>query len=168
MSYIQPPLFYTEEEVSAKLGELTARLVTATEQDVVNATHSLKLKHESLILGVMKDQIREGSMDTDNATDLYNRIAQACGFDTVDSIAITYTVTVSYYGDDLIVVENVEANSAEEAEEGVLQDIELDEFEINFTIRSGNVSEGASISDDYRLGVEQSVLQDLSASAEEE
>ena len=96
-------------------------------------------------LDVFKGQVRDGSLGRDYATGLYNEIAEACGWDTVSSIASTYSVDVIYANETIGTFEGIEADSEDEASDKVMDELEVDNAVLSFTVSYGNDSLQAEI-----------------------
>lgn len=67
------------------------------------------------VLQAIKSMARESVLDRDTALTVFNTIADNAGWDTVDSIATTYTVTVTLFGQTIGEFTDVEADSDDEA-----------------------------------------------------
>ena len=85
-------------------------------------------------LDVFKSEVRDGSLGRDYATGLYNTIAEACGWDSVSSIASTYTVEVIYANKVIGSFEGIEADSEDEAQDKVMDDLEVDSPVLSFSV----------------------------------
>ena len=96
-------------------------------------------------LDVFKSQVRDGSLGRDYATGLYNEIAEACDWATVSSIASTYSVDVIYANETIGTFEGIEADSEDEAQDKVMDELEVDNAVLSFTVSYGNDSLQAEI-----------------------
>lgn len=130
-------------------------------------TRTEKSRAQALTLDIFKSEVREGSIERGYATELFNAIAEANGWQTVTAIATTYTVTVSVFGLDVLEVNGVEAESDDEACELVQGDIEVSDLDINFNLTSmGSSGYGSASGYDYDFD---SIIQDnMEFSATEE
>jgi PDZ domain-containing secreted protein len=79
-------------------------------------------------------EVREGNMERDYATALYNTIAEKVGTSTVTSIGGLYTVEISYEGDVIMTLNDIEAESEDEACDKVSEDLSVDDVQITFTV----------------------------------
>ena len=133
--------------------ETTTGITVYTVEEYNNAIATAKLdgiavaqKNNSLsTLDVFKGQVRDGSLGKDYATGLYNEIAEACGWDSVSSIASTYSVDVIYNHDVIGTFEGIEADSEDEATDLVMDGLEVDNAVLSFTVSYGNDSLNAEI-----------------------
>ena len=113
-------------------------------------TRNEKARSHARTLEVFKSEVREGNMERGYATELFNTIAEANGWETVSAIATTYTVLVSVFGMSVMEVEGVEAASEEDACEVVENDIEVADLDVTFTLTSmGNLGYGSASGYDY-------------------
>jgi hypothetical protein len=130
-------------------------------------TRTEKSRAHALTLDIFKSEVREGNIERGYATELFNAIAEANGWQIVTAIATAYTVTVSVFGLDVLEVNGVEAESDDEACELVQGDIEVSDLDINFSITSmGTTGYGSASGYDYDFD---SILQDnMEFSATEE
>lgn len=133
--------------------ETTTGITVYTVEEYNNAIATAKLdgiavaqKNNSLsTLDVFKGQVRDGSLGKDYATGLYNEIAEACGWDSVSSIASTYSVDVIFNHDVVGTFEGIEADSEDEATDLVMDGLEVDNAVLSFTVSYGNDSLNAEI-----------------------
>ena len=122
----------------------------ATADGGAYGTRTEKSRSQARTLEVFKSEVREGNMERGYATELFNAIAEANGWQTVTAIATTYTVTVSVFGLDVMEVAGVEAESEDEACELVQGDTEVSDLDINFTLTAlGNTGYGTASGYDY-------------------
>lgn len=118
--YEQLQLFYTQEEVDAKLSE-------ATQLSTLNKMRELALQNERIsdaIFRVMKDEA-DNTMTKESAQELYDRFVNEAGL-VARTIQSTYSVTVSV--DDRVVgtFDGVEAEDADDACDIVTEAVEAE------------------------------------------
>lgn len=118
--YEQLQLFYTQEEVDAKLSE-------ATQKATLNTLRELALQNERIsdaIFRVMKDEA-DNTMTKESAQELYDRFHNEAGL-VNKTIQSTYSVTVSV--DDRVVgtFDGVEADDADDACDIVTEAVEAE------------------------------------------
>ena len=89
-------------------------------------------------LDVFKGEVRDGSLGRDYATSLYNTIAEACDWATVSSISSTDTVEVIYANQVIGSFEGIEADSEDEAQDKVMDDLEVTDAVLSFTVSIGS------------------------------
>lgn len=122
--------------------ETTTGVIVFTQDDLNNAVANARTMVKSSIVDtiggdiktIFRGEVREGNMERDYATALYNTIAEKIGAATVTSIGGLYTVEVSYEGDVVMTIEDIEADNEDEATDKVSEDLEVDEVQISFVI----------------------------------
>lgn len=120
--YEQQQLFFTQEEVDSKIN-------FALETAQVEATRSFNRHSNNLrnsALDWFKSEAKNGTMTREDATDIFNGLASALGWETVDSIQATYAVTVSVNGIEVGVFEGIEADDEDNACDLVIQEVEAE------------------------------------------
>lgn len=106
-------------------------------------------------LYVFKSQIRDGHLGREYATMLYNELAEACGWDSVSGIASTYSVDVIYNNDVIGTFEGIEADSEDEATDKVMDDLEVTDAVLSFTVSCGSDSlQGEIYPDTYDIATD--------------
>ena len=136
-------------------------LATAISAAQVRSSESLKRTYAQETLEVLREEVRNGDLTTEYATDLHNKLASAIGFDEVSSIQSTYSVMVSYNGEEIATFTGIEADDEDDATDKVSADLEVEEVEISITIGFNGMSESNTVSGDtYRT------LEKLELSAE--
>jgi hypothetical protein len=86
------------------------------------------------VLAWFKAEVANDDMNVELALNTYNKLAEAIGWETVDSLTTKFTVCVNYNGTTIAQFEDIEADDAESAEEEVSCNIEVDEVEISITL----------------------------------
>lgn len=126
-------------------------LATAVTASQVRASESLKRTYAQETLEVLREEVRTGDLTTEYATDLHNKLASAIGFDEVSSVQNTYSVMVSYNGEEIATFTGIEADDEDDATDKVSNDLEVEEVEISITVGFNGNSESATVSGDtYR------------------
>jgi hypothetical protein len=97
-----------------------------------------KKNNSESALYVFKSQIRDGHLGREYATMLYNELGEACGWDSVSSIASTYSVDVIYNNDVIGTFSGIEADSEDEATDKVMDDLEVTDAVLSFTVSIGS------------------------------
>jgi len=127
--YEQLKLWYTQEEVDAKVSEARAEATTDKLHTIAMTAISLRDK----AIEWFKSEVRGGSMDKDDALGIFNGLADALNWDLLDNLTSTYSVTVSV--NDVVVgtFEGVEADDEDEACDKVIEEAEAyATFEVSF------------------------------------
>jgi hypothetical protein len=131
----QGVLLYTQEELDEKVAEGTRRLYA--EIALYNT------KTSEAIVNVLKSEINEGNIEKDYANALYDLFCDNAGLVRQD-IKTTYSVTVSYRGNELATFAGIEASSEEEAIDVVQDDLVFDDIEVSMTLEhDGNTEYGS-------------------------
>ena len=120
--YEQQQLFFTQGEVDAKVAEALNNALIKEQQSNRSLLASLEYK----ALDWFKSEARSGSMSKEDALGIYNGLADALGWDTVDSIASTYSVTVYVDGDEVGTFDEVEADDEDSACAEVIENVEIE------------------------------------------
>jgi len=118
-----------------------------------SATRRTDARIQEGVITALRNLVKEGELYSKYATEAYNAIAEQVGWDIRDSIAATYLVTVHYDGDEVLRVEGVEADSEEEATSKVLENVEVSNVVMSFTISYGSDEESveSAIWDDSEI-----------------
>lgn len=129
--YEQQQLFFTQEEMDAKVSEAVTDGVQALHRATVKTSNDLRTRAYEWF----KSEARSGTMTKEDALSIFNGLADALGWDTVDSIASTYLVTVSINDLEVGTFDGVEADDEDEAVSEVLENLDA---EAEFTVSYGN------------------------------
>ena len=107
------------------------------------------------VLNTLKSMVREEILDRDLALTVFNTIADNAGWDTVESIAMTYTVTVSLFGQTIGEFTEVEASDEDEAVSIVEQGFEISQADLSITVDFGNESldDSIDLTDSWHLSL---------------
>ena len=150
-------LFFTQDEVNAKVSEAVTDGVHALHRATSNLSNDLRAR----AIEWFKSEVRGGSMIDEDALGIYNGLADALGWDTVDSLTTTYRVTVLYNGDEVGEFD-VEADDEDSAIEDVRDNLSL-EASMDISVEYGGNTSGTTtvyldawdISDDLVFTVEE-------------
>jgi hypothetical protein len=123
--YIQAPLFYTEEEVEAKVNETIASRNLYTYDEVQERTNIVRGRTTEEIQQITLNVMRSTDLvDRETAIALYNEIANACGWDEA-TVLTQYEVEV-IYDDTTIGTFTVEAEDEDSAMDIVRDNMEAE------------------------------------------
>ena len=104
MEYTQDALFYTAEEMVAKVTEA----LNQAHEDANLRAHRAKAFTLNTIgetlADTLKSFISEGDIDTDTAQNIYDSMATKCGFEDANLSVQMYDVTVTLDGTEIAVV----------------------------------------------------------------
>lgn len=117
----QLQLFYTEEEVQAKI---TNALIGLQTQFAINERITAQ-KHADIVLGYLQGEASQGTISYEDALDMYNNMAGVWN-GVLESLKRLFTVTVNYKGYTIMEVSDVEAEDGSEAEALVLENMDTD------------------------------------------
>ena len=153
----QMQLFYTEQELNNSVIE--ALEIQNRAFNIERQTD--KRDMQARAIEWFKSEVRGGSMTDEDALGIYNGLADALGWDTVDSLTTTYRVTVTYKGDEIGEFD-VEADDEDSAIEDVRDNLSI-EASMDITVEYGGNRSGNStvdidawdISDDLDFEVEE-------------
>jgi hypothetical protein len=142
---------YTQEDVDVLKSEAQT---TAQTQFNVGAEYGVRATNNDLqdkAIKWFRNEVREGNMTQDDATGIYNGLAEALGWETVDSLTLLFTVVVSYNGNTIAEIEDIEAEDAGSAEDEVRGELEVSDVEVTFTVVYGNKSYSDTVNTTYEF-----------------
>ena len=128
--------------------DIEPMLQTAREEQDTYTARKTNLRNREATYGVMKEEARNGSMTKEDALELFNKIADACGWETADKIGSTYAVEILIQGNTVLTLDEVEADDEHDAEQIVMDDINFEDIELNFTVSSMGEANSDTIGDD--------------------
>jgi hypothetical protein len=131
---------YSDEDVRAQF-------IAGTEYGVRATTNDLQDK----AIKWFRNEVREGNMTQDDATGIYNGLAEALGWATVDSLNILFTVVVSYNGMTIAEIEDIEAEDADSAEDEVRNNLEVEDVEVTFSVSYNGTSHNETVNTTYEF-----------------
>ena len=120
--YEQLQLFYTPEEVDAKVSEATTQALIVGARDVNLLSYKLRDK----AIEWFKSEVRGGSMVKDDALGIFNGLADALGWDLLDTISSTYSVTVYVDGEEVGTFDEIEADDENSACDEVTENVDVE------------------------------------------
>lgn len=154
----QGVLFYTHDEVEAKLAEANKELYA----QVDIAKTSVRNICANAIAFVLKEELKAGTMAKEDVVELYERIASLADL-PARAINSTYTVSVSYRNESIAEFSGIEAEDEDSAIEEVRDNLEV-EVEVNFTLTHDGHSEYGTVTEAYGRAYEYDI--DFEASEE--
>lgn len=129
-------LLYSQAEVDTIKNDLNNTSMT-NQARAVNRAH---LEIRDNIIKFFQGQVINGDFNNDEATDLFNNMADELGWEQVNSIRTLWQVAVHYQGNELITFNDVEAFDSSEAEELVENELEISDLDVSFDIKYGDQS----------------------------
>lgn len=139
---IQGVLFYTQDELNAEVTNATG-IATRRESNRI---------YENT-LGAMQRMTREGEIDDESATSIYNEIAELNGWATVTTLCPKWTVQVQLFNETVGEFTDIEANDEDEACDKVRENIEIDDFTICVSLSYGDESIEGEVHGSYRFDI---------------
>ena len=136
---------YTEEDMTEARETQRTQFIAGSEYGVRATTNDLRTK----AINWFRSEVREGNMTQEDALGIYNGLAEALGWETVDSITTKFTVVVSYNGMDIGEFEDIEADDSDSAEDEVRSEMNVDDVDVSFTLSYGNQSCDGSVNMTY-------------------
>lgn len=134
---VQGVLFYTQEDIDAKVAELkfdNQRELALLTDNISNG-----------IVDTLKGEVREGNMEKDYANALYREFCNNVGL-VLKEINNAYSVTVSYEGTELAVFTDIEADSDDDAIEFVKDNMDISDIEVTLTLEFEGSTQYGSVS----------------------
>lgn len=138
---------YTQEDIDA----LNARINEQFKAGTDYATRSILNSLQDKAINYFRNEVREGTMAQDDALGIYNGLAEALGWATVDSLTILFTVVVSYNGMIIAEIEDIEAEDADSAEDEVRGELEVDDVEVTFSISYKGTRHSETVNTTYEF-----------------
>lgn len=150
---------YTQDEMVEAQNTQRTQFISGTEYGVRATTNDLRTK----AINWFRSEVRDGSMAKDDALGIYNGLAEALGWATLDSITTKYTVVVSYNGMNIAEIEDIEADDEDSAEWEVRNNLEVSDVEVTFEVTYGDHTYNETVNTTYEFDDEfeyQAVEQD--------
>lgn len=138
---------YTEADMAEARETQRTQFNVGAEFGVRSTTNDLQDK----AINWFRNEVREGNMAQDDATGIYNGLAEALGWTTVDSLTMKFTVVVSYNGNTIAEIEDIEAEDADSAEDEVRNDLEITDVEVTFQVTYGNHTYDGTVNTTYEF-----------------
>jgi hypothetical protein len=138
---------YTQEDIDALNTRINDQFKAGTEYATRSITNSLQDK----AIIYFRNEVREGNMALDDALGIYNGLAEALGWATVDSITAMFTVVVSYNGMNIAEIEDIEAEDADSAEDEVRNNLEVEDVEVTFSVSYNGTSHSETVNTTYEF-----------------
>jgi len=127
---------YSQEEINAKYQE-------GMEDGRNYTVRSMNLKTREAIIEVMREEA-DNTMTNEDATELANKLLSRLDLDTVDTLVRKFTVTISVFGNEIITLEDVEAEDENAACNIIESEISISDISASFTISTNEASEDGS------------------------
>jgi hypothetical protein len=121
---------YTKDEMEALNTKVNEQFKAGLDYGTRIINNDLRGK----VIKFFQEQVSMGEMDTDEATRVFNGLAEALRWATVTRVVNFFTVTVSYNGTIIAEFEDVEADDASSAEDEVSSNMEVEDVEVNFAL----------------------------------
>ena len=150
---------YTQEDIDALNTKVNEQFKAGSDYAFRSINNSLQDK----AIKWFRSEVREGTMAKDDALGIYNGLATALGWDTVESVGALYTVVVSYNGNTIAEIEDIEADDSDSAESEVRYNLEVTDVEVTFEVTYGDHTYNETVNNTYEFDDEfeyQAVEQD--------
>ena len=138
---------YTEADMAEARETQRTQFNVGAEFGVRSTTNDLQDK----AIKWFRNEVREGNMAQDDATGIYNGLAEALGWATVDSLTLLFTVVVSYNGMNIAEIEDIEAEDADSAEDEVRNNLEVEDVEVTFSVSYNGTSHSETVNTTYEF-----------------
>jgi hypothetical protein len=138
---------YTEQDMAEARETQRTQFNVGAEFGVRSTTNDLQDK----AIKWFRNEVREGNMVHDDALGIYNGLAEALGWDTVDSLNMVFTVVVSYNGMTIAEIEDIEAEDADSAEDEVRNNLEVEDVEVTFSVSYNGTSHNETVNTTYEF-----------------
>jgi hypothetical protein len=140
MDYTQIPLFYTEDEVTAKVAEAHTIAEQNGDLRVQRAKDNLNAHIAESLVEVLKTNVQMGDLDKATAQDIYDTMKVKHDWSDASLTVNLYNVTVTLDGSEIAEVE-IEAEDEDEACDLVRDDFTLYNADVTLTFTDGQGNE---------------------------
>lgn len=140
MEYTQEPLFYTAEEMVAKVTEALNATYQDTDNRIQRAKDNLSFNIAETLVETLKYQVATCDLDKTIAQDIYDAMQLTYGWKATSLSVNQYLVTVTLDGSEIAEVE-VEAEDEDEACDIVRDNFVLYNADVSLTFRDGHGNE---------------------------
>ena len=140
MTHEQIPLFYTEDEVTAKVTEAVTASNENTEHRIQRTKDNLNFAIALDLVEVLRNQVANNDMDKTTAQDIYDTMKVKHNWAEASLTVNLYTVTVTLDGSEIAEVE-IEAEDEDEACDLVRDDFTLYNADVTLTFMDGQGNE---------------------------
>ena len=140
MTYEQIPLFYTEDEVTAKVTEAVTASHENTEHRIQRVKDNLNCAIALDLVEVLRNQVANDGLDKATAQDIYDTMKVKHDWADASLTVNQYLVTVTLDGSEIAEVE-VEAEDEDEACDLVRDDFTLYNADVTLTFMDGQGNE---------------------------
>lgn len=140
MTYTQEPLFYTAEDMVAKITEALNSAHQDADLRVQRAKDNLNASIAERLVSLLKDRASDGYLDKSTAQDIYDVMKVHFNWSEANLTANRYNVSVTYDG-SLIAEVEVEADDEDEACDTVRDDFILYNADVSLTFRDAEGNE---------------------------
>jgi phosphatidate phosphatase PAH1 len=140
MTHEQIPLFYTEDEVTAKVTEAVTASNENTEHRIQRTKDNLNFAIALDLVEVLRNQVANNDMDKTTAQDIYDTMKVKHDWAEASLTVNLYTVTVTLDGSEIAEVE-IEAEDEDEACDLVRDDFTLYNADVTLTFMDGQGNE---------------------------
>ena len=138
---------YTQEDIDALNTKVNEQFKAGSDY----ASRSINNSLQDKAIKWFRSEVLEGNMAKDDATGIYNGLAEALGWATVDSITPLFTVVVSYNGNTIAEIEDIEADDSDSAESEVRYNLEVTDVEVTFQVTYGDHTYDETVNTTYEF-----------------
>ena len=94
--------------------------------------NTLRASNRADVLAIFKSEVSDGSMTEEDAVELFNKIATACGWEHAEEsdLRTRFRAEVSLLGEVVLELDDIEADDEDDAKQKVLDDISFDNIEV--------------------------------------
>jgi hypothetical protein len=123
--------YYEESDIASRIGEERDRAMEG-------ARNLLRAENRVDTIAVFKQEVAEGSMTDEDACELFNKVAIACGWETaeVSDLRTRFRAEVTLFGSTVMEIVDIEADDEDDAKQKVLDDISFDEVILKVNMSS--------------------------------
>ena len=142
--------YYEESDIATRVEE-------ARETGKEWGWNTLRASNRADVLAIFKAEVSAGTMTEEDAVELFNKIATACGWEHAEEsdLRTRFRAEVTLFGYTVLEISDIEADNEDEAKDKVESDISFDEviLKVNLSTlgESGDYRDSTWELDDFLL-----------------
>jgi hypothetical protein len=123
--------YYEESDIATRVEE-------ARETGKEWGWNTLRASNRADVLAIFKAEVSAGTMTEEDAVELFNKIATACGWEHAEEsdLRTRFRAEVTLFGYTVLEISDIEADNEDEAKDKVESDISFDEVILKVNLSS--------------------------------
>ena len=105
-------MFTLNEVTYYEEADISARIVDERNSAIEMARNSLRAENRVDTIAVFKEEVKSGTMTEEDALELFNKVAIACGWETagLSDLQTRFRAEVTLFGYTVLEIEDIEAD----------------------------------------------------------